>query len=204
MSPVDLVKDLRLLYGPPATAVSVLTVPPMNFLMVDGSGDPNTSAEYREALEALYAVSYGLKFKIKRVDPANDYRVLPLEGLWWTDDVTAAGLWEHKDTWHWTALIAQPEHVTPELVAEAIAEAGKRKSLPALSKLRFEQFDEGLCVQILHIGPYSAERPTIEKLHAFAQAQGYKLRGRHHEIYLGDPRRSAPEKLRTIIRQPVE
>lgn len=204
MSPADLKKDLRFLYSPSATVVSILAVPPANFLMVDGSGDPNTSTEYREAIEALYAVSYGLKFKIKRADPGKDYQVRPLEGLWWTDDVTAPNLWEHKEAFHWTALIAQPEQVTSELVTEVIAEAGKKKKLPALTGLRFERFDEGLCVQIMHIGPWAAERPTIEKLHAFAQAQGYKLRGKHHEIYLGDPRRSAPEKLRTIIRQPVE
>jgi hypothetical protein len=204
MSPVDLKKDLKSLYGPAATAVAIVNVPTINFLMVDGSGDPNTSVEYREAVEALYAVSYGAKFKIKRADPSADFSVMPLEGLWWTDDVTAADLWERKDTWHWTAMIAQPDPVTADVVAEVIAEAGKRKALPALSKLRLERFEEGLCVQIMHIGPYAAERPTIEKLHAFADTQGYKLRGKHHEIYLGDPRRSAPEKLRTIIRQPVE
>jgi len=204
MCALDLKKELKSLYAPAGNAPTVVKVPPINFVMVDGSGDPNTSANYRAALEALYTVSYGAKFKTKRTDPAADYTVMPLEGLWWTDDATLPEMWEHKEEFHWTAMIAQPDYISAETITEVVEEATRKKALPALSKIRLERFEEGLCVQIMYIGPYSAERPTIERLHAFAEAQGYKLRGKHHEIYLGDPRRTAPEKLRTIIRQPVK
>jgi hypothetical protein len=188
-----------------AGRVDVVDVPPITFLMVGGEGDPNGSVPYQQALEALYAASYTLKFALKKAE-GRDYKVGPLEGLWWAPSAGAvpiAELMEHKDTWAWTMMIAQPDDVTAAQVAGAIEQARRKRPLPALDLLRCERFHEGPAAQTLHIGPYAAERPTIERLHAFIREQGYQLRGKHHEIYLGDPRRAAPERLRTIIRQPI-
>ena len=202
MAKLDLKKEFKHLYKPSAREVSVVDVAEMKFLMIDGVGDPNTAPEYQEAMEALYAVSYTLKFKIKKGEAAVDYVVMPLEGLWWTEDMSEFSTID-KDAWEWTAMIVQPDFVTRELVDEVVQEVREKKNPAALSKVRFESYHEGLSVQILHIGPYSEEGPTIEKLHAFAESNGYQLRGKHHEIYLSDPRRTAPEKWKTVIRQPV-
>jgi len=175
----------------------------MNFLMVDGAGNPNTAQEYKDSVEALYSVSYALKFMIKKGEAAVDYGVMPLEGLWWADDMTQFSV-ENKDIWKWTAMIVQPEYVTKDVFMKAIEQVRKRKSLPALPKMRFESFHEGLAAQIMHLGPYSDEDPTIEKLHNFIGKQGHELREKHHEIYLTDPQKSAPEKMKTVIRQPVK
>ena len=199
----DVKKDLKHLYQPSAKEFSVVDVPEMGFLMVDGQGDPNTSQEYQEAIEALYTVAYQLKFTIKKQDPELDFVVPPLEGLWWVQDM-AEFTTEDKDAWLWTAMIYQPDHVTKELFDEAVQQVREKKNPAALPLLRLERYHEGLSVQILYFGPYADEGPTIEKLHAFAREKGYQLRGKHHEIYLSDPRRTAPEKLRTVIRQPVE
>ncbi|MFB0551290.1 MAG: GyrI-like domain-containing protein, partial [Nitrososphaeria archaeon] len=177
-------------------------VPEMNFLMVDGKGDPNTSQEYKDAIEALYPVSYALKFMVKRRE-GSDYVVMPREGLWWADDVTEFTM-ENKDAWKWTSMIMQPERVTEDLVQEAFDQVENKRGPPALSRMRFESFHEGLSAQITHIGPFSAEGPTIEKLHNFIKENGYELRGKHHEIYLSDPRRAKPEKMKTVIRQPIK
>ena len=203
MPKIDLKKELKHLYQPTAKEVAVVDVPEMNFLMIDGAGDPNTSQEYQDAIEALYAVAYTLKFMVKKRDPQVDYVVPPLEGLWWAQEMDAFSM-EDKDAWKWTAMIMQPEVVTRELVEEAVQEVARKKDPPALPKIRFESYPEGLSVQIMHIGPYSEEAPTIQKLHAFAQQNGYQLRGKHHEIYLSDPRRTAPDRLKTVIRQPVQ
>ncbi len=202
MEKVDLKRTLKNLYGSSTKAASFVDVPAMSFLMVDGKGDPNTAQEYRNAIEALYSVAYTLKFMVKQGPTAVDYGVMPLEGLWWSDDMDdfLAG---RKDNWQWTAMIMQPEYVTEELFEEAVQRAAKKKELPALSKVRLEQFAEGRAAQIMHIGPYSAERPAIEKLHAFILENGCELFGKHHEVYLGDFRKAAPDKLQTIIRQPV-
>ncbi|TKJ29790.1 MAG: hypothetical protein CEE40_07405 [Chloroflexi bacterium B3_Chlor] len=202
MVKIDFKKELKHLYRPSAKEVALVDVPEMNFLMIDGRGDPNTSQEYQEALEALYAVSYALKFMVKKSEATVDYVVMPLEGLWWTEDMTEFSM-DDKDIWKWTAMIMQPEYVTRAFVDEALREVEEKKNPPALSKTRFESYHEGLAVQIMHIGPYSEEAPTIEKLHAFARERGYQLRGKHHEIYLSDPRRTAPDRLKTVIRQPV-
>ena len=174
----------------------------MNFLMVDGAGNPNTAQEYKDAVEALYSVSYTLKFMIKKGETAIDYGVMPLEGLWWADDMTQFSV-ENKDIWKWTSMIMQLKHATEDLFNKAIEQVKKKKSLPALPKMRLESFHEGLAAQIMHLGPYSAEGPTVERLHNFIRDNGYELSGRHHEIYLTDPQRSAPEKMKTVIRQPV-
>jgi hypothetical protein len=165
-------------------------------------GDPNTSADYQGALEALYALSYTLKFAVKKGKDGVDFAVMPLEGLWWTEDMTKFSP-ERKDIWQWTAMIMQPEYVTDGLFLEARRQVAKKKDTPSLAKVSFGRFHEGLCAQVMYIGPYSAEGPTITMLHDYIKGQGRQLRGKHHEIYLGDPRRSAPEKLKTIIRQPV-
>jgi hypothetical protein len=202
MAKIDLKKELKHLYKPSAKEVVVVDVPPMSFLMIDGSGDPNTAQEYQDAVETLYAVAYALKFAVKKGEEAIDYAVMPLEGLWWTDDMSDFSV-DNKDIWKWTAMIMQPEYVTQDQVDETLPQVEKKKNPAALSKLRFEIFHEGLSVQVMHIGPWSAEGPTVERMHNFAKEKGYELRGRHHEIYLSDPRRTAQERLKTVVRQPV-
>jgi len=200
---IDLRKELKHLYNPSSKQIAIVDVPEMNFLMIDGQGDPNTSVAYRNAVEALYAVSYTLKFMVKQGYQAVDYAVMPLEGLWWVDDMTQFSMHD-KDAWKWTSMIMQPEYVTAELFQEALRQVKKKKDLPALSGMRFESFHEGQAAQILYFGPYSDEGPTIERIHRFILEQGRRLRGRHHEIYLSDPRRTAPPKLKTVIRQPFD
>ncbi len=202
MQKIDLKKELKHLYSPSAKDVMIVDIPEMNFLMVDGEGDPNTAQAFREAIEALYGVSFTLKFMIKK-EQAIDYTVMPLEGLWWTDDMTQFST-ENKDIWKWTAMIMQPEYVRANLLERAMEAVGKKKNPPALSEIRFESFHEGLSAQIMHIGPYAAEGPTIERLHRAVREKGHVLTGRHHEIYLSDPRKAAPEKMKTVIRQPVK
>ena len=202
MEKVDFKKELKHLYGASVKEPTIADVPGMNFLMVDGFGDPNMQ-EYQEAIETLYAVSYALKFMVKKGEQAVDYGVLPLEGLWWVDDMTQFSE-DNKEAWKWTSMIMQPEYVTEELFNRAVEEVSKKKNPPALPKLRFENFHEGVTVQLMHIGPYSAEKPNIERLHRFIEEKGHELRGKHHEIYLTDPRRMSPEKMRTILRQPVK
>jgi hypothetical protein len=198
---VDFRKELKSLYYPSSKQVEQVKVPKMNYIMVDGKGDPNTSQQYQQAVEALFAVSYSLKFMVKKGKQALDYAVMPLEGQWWSLDMANFSLGP-KDDWLWNSMIMQPHFVDDSLFRQAVAQVAK-KNLPSLSKLRFESLHEGLCAQIMHLGPYSEEKPTIEKLHSCIKQNGYVLSGRHHEIYLSDPRKSAPEKMKTIIRQPI-
>ena len=201
MAKLDLKKQYRELYNPSAKECSLVDVPELSFLMIDGAGDPNTADEYRDALEALYAMSYTLQF-FSKIELDLDYVVMALEGLWWADDMESFTEGD-KASWQWTALMMQPDHLTEAHVEAAREEVRRKKDPVALDLMRFERFTEGLSVQIMHIGPYAEEAPTIARLHEFAADSGYDLRDKHHEIYLGDPRRTAPEKLRTIIRQPV-
>lgn len=194
-------KEFQHLYTASPTKVSLIEVPPLNFLMVDGAGDPNSSSAYQEAIQALFSLSFTLKFRVKAAMGIN-YSVMPLEGLWWSDEPAGFRMGE-KAGWCWTAMMLQPAVITSELVAEAKEELRKKKDLPALDKVHFETFHEGLCAQIMHVGPYDAEGPTIARLHAFITENGYEPWGKHHEIYMSDPRRSAPEKWKTILRQPV-
>ena len=205
MPPLDLVKLHKPLYQPSAKHPAIVEVPDLAFLMVDGRGDPETAEPYHQALEALYSVAYTLKFTLKKTDPERDFKVAPLEGLWWADEEapTMADLQRDRDAWNWTMMIALPDAVTSVEVAAAREAAARKSELPAAPLLRLERFEEGLAAQIMHVGPYAEEAPTIERLHAFADAEGYELRGRHHEIYLGDPRRTAPERLKTVLRHPV-
>lgn len=205
MTKIDFKKKLKEYYsGVSAKEVTIVEVPPMNFLMIDGKGYPGTSQEYQDAMETLYPVSYTLKFMIKK--KGKDYVVMPLEGLWWADDMTVftSEFMEKKDEWKWTSMVMQPDFITGEMVELAIDEVKKKKNPTALPKLRFEQYDEGLAAQILYFGSYSDEGPTVEHLHEFIEEKGYERSGKHHEIYLSDPRRTKPEKLKTIIRQPIK
>jgi len=184
----------------------MVDVPTMHFLSVDGEGDPNTSADYAAAVEALFSLSYAAKFAVKKGSLGIDYGVMPLEGLWWADDMEDF-LTGDRSGWQWTMMIMQPEFVTPELIEEVTASvatkaAAKKKLLPALSKVRFAAFTEGAAAQTLHVGPFTTEGPTIERVHRFIADAGKALSGKHHEIYLSDIRRADPAKWRTVIRQP--
>ena len=200
MTKIDLKKELKELYRAKAEC-SIVDVPELAYLMIDGSGDPNTAQEYRDAVSALYSVAYKTKF-IAKADTGSDHTVMPLEGLWWTDDMADFSM-DDKSNWKWTMLIAQPDHVSAGHVAEAIEHAASKKKLQAATAVRLERWKEGRAAQLLHIGPYADEAPNIEKLHAFIAESGLSLRDKHHEIYLSDPSRVAPEKMKTIIRQPV-
>ncbi len=201
MLKIDFKKEMKDLYRASAKAVANVSVPAMNYLMIDGNGSPNTAKSYQDAIQALYALAYGLKFKIKRGATGIDYGVMPLEGLWWVDDLRDL---ENKDKWNWTMMIMQPRYVTAKLVKETLAENAQKKNLTALSLVRFESLREGKAAQILHLGSYADEKPTIDKLHEFVWGNGYKLRAKHHEIYLSDARKTAPAKLKTILRHPIE
>ena len=202
MEKIDYKRRFKLLYSAPAKTPVVVEVPRLNFIMIDGSGDPNGSEPFQRAVEALFSVSYAVKFMIKKGPDPVDYGVMPLEGLWWADDMTdfAAG---NKAGWKWSLMIMQPELVTAELIAAAGEQARAKKDLPALDQLRFESLQEGLSAQVMHVGPFAEEGPTVQRLHHYIEENGYTRRGRHREIYLSDLRRAAPERLRTIIRQPI-
>jgi hypothetical protein len=199
----DYKKVKKDLYYPSDKKASVVDVPRMNFLMVDGKGDPNSSQEYKDALEALFPVSYKTKF-ISKKENNQDYVVMPLEGLWWTDEMNEFSI-EDKGSWKWTAMIMQPDFITEELINKAIDEVETKKNPSSISKIRFEKFSERLSAQIMHMGPYGdAEASTVENLHNFIENSGYKRRNKHHEIYISDMRRTKPESLKTVIRQPIE
>ena len=198
---VDFKRELRELYSASRNPTFV-EVPELQFARVDGHGDPNEAPEYAEAVQALFSVSYTARFALKRAPDGLDYGVMPLEGLWWAQDMSAFTT-SDKSSWDWTMMIMQSEQVTGEVFDDACAAASKKKSLPAIERLRLEPFSEGRSAQLLHVGPYATEGPTIQRLHAFIADRGCEPVGKHHEIYLNDPSRTAPEKLRTIIRQPV-
>jgi hypothetical protein len=198
----DLKKALKELFAPKAGEFSSVTVPPLNYLMVDGHGNPNTSADYVAAIEALYAVSYTLKFFSKK-ELDRDYVVPPLEGLWWAEDPDAFRS-HQKDDWDWTMMIMVPEWLAADQVRNGIDAAQAKKPGLDLAGLRFESLEEGPCVQIMHVGSYDDETPTLLRLHdEYLPQAGLKERGKHHEIYLSDPRKTDPAKLRTVLRQPV-
>jgi hypothetical protein len=202
MTKVDLKKELKQLYQASAKDVVQVEVPTFKFLMVDGKGDPTTSQEYAQAVEALFSVSYTAKFMIKKGPQKLDYSVMPLEGLWWADDMSAF-VANDRANWKWTMMIMQPHFVANEVIESAIAAVRSKKRLSSIDKLRLEEFSEGRCAQVLHVGPFSEEGPTIERLHAFIDARS-GLTGKHHEIYLSDIRRADPRKWKTIIRQPMQ
>lgn len=201
MPKIDLRKDLKHLYKPSPKLVATVDVPTMRFLMIDGQGDPNNSTKYAEAVEALFSVSYTAKFCVKRSSSAVDYSVMPLEGLWWSDDWSSFTSGD-RSAWKWTMMIMQPDFASDDTVNSAIEQVRAKKSLDAINFLRLESFAEGLCAQTLHIGPFSDEGPTIKRVHAHIESTA-KLRGKHHEIYLSDIRRAVPGKWKTVIRQPM-
>jgi hypothetical protein len=200
MEKVDFKKLMKPYWQPPVGKFVIIEVPRLNFLKVDGKGDPNSAAAYKSAVQWLYSVSYGLKFGSKAA--GRDYGVAPLEGLWWAEDMTSFASGD-KSNWLWTAMIMQPDWIDAAAYEAAVAKArGKLGEQP--TSLRLEPFEEGLSVQTMHIGPYAAEGPTIARLHQeFLPANGLVESGHHHEIYISDPGRTAPEKLKTVIRQPV-
>jgi hypothetical protein len=201
MSKVDLKRDQRDLYNPPVGRYVEVAVPPMRYLAVDGHGSPVTSAAYRDAIEALFTAAYAAKF-LSRNDLDRDYVVMPLEGLWWAEDMATFRTRE-KERWSWRMLIRQPDWLTDPILAAAIEQA-QRKGADAAGLLHVVDLDEGRCVQTMHIGSYDDEGPTLAYLHdEYLPGQGLREAGLHHEIYLSDARRIAPEKLRTILRQPV-
>lgn len=202
MDAFDIKKERRDLYAPRHGEFALVDVPELSFLMVDGRGNPNTAPAYREAVEALYSVSYAVRFAAKK-QLGRVHVVAPLEGLWWAEDPEVF-LTGSKDDWSWTMMIHQPDWIAPELVAEALDTTAKKKDLPALERLRFERYAEGLSTQTLHLGSYDEEAPVIARMHReFLPARNLLLRGKHHEIYLGDPRKVEAAKLRTVLRQPV-
>ncbi len=202
MSKVDLKKDLKHLYSPPAS-FSLVDVPPLRYLMADGHGDPNSAPEYAQAVQALYAVAYKLKFLSKN-QTGQDYVVMPLEGLWWAADMSAFTTARDKTAWDWTMMILQPDWIGQEMLEGVVGQLARQKDLPALPLVRLETYHEGLAVQILHIGSYEEEAPVLQQLHReYLPENGLEPAGKHHEIYLGDPRKVVPEKLKTVLRQPV-
>ena len=203
MQKIDFKKELKHLYKPSPKNVEIVNVPKMNFLMIDGKGDPNISQEFKDAVESLFALAYRIKFSIKQSEQAIDYSVLPLEGLWWTDDMSKFSA-EDKSSWKWTLMIMQPEFVADELVRQCTQELQLKKDLVALSKIRLQSFEEGKAAQIMHIGPFSEEGPTVERVHQFIEKDGSERIGKHHEIYLSDIRRGNPANWKTVIRQPMK
>jgi len=207
MEKLDLKKDLKYLYAPSAKKITFVDVPAMNFAMIDGAIEPDqgpgTSPLFQENMMALYGAAYTLKFttKLRKENPV-DYPVMALEGLWWTE--SGAFDVDRPESWTWILMILQPDHITQEMFQEALRQLEKKRPNPALARLRLERFREGLCIQVMHVGPYATEPATMARMRSFALEQGYRYRGLHHEIYLGDPRRSAPEKLKTVLRQPVQ
>ncbi|HEY4688794.1 MAG TPA: GyrI-like domain-containing protein [Anaerolineae bacterium] len=204
---LDLRKQYKHLYQPSAKQATIVDVPEFNFVMIDGviepGETPDTSTAFQHAFQALYGTSFTLKFmsKLRKRNPI-DYTIMALEGVWWVD----SGQFDFakKEPWRWTMMMMQPDHITAEMFQEALEQLRtKGRGGPALDHLRLERFHEGPSVQIMHVGPYAEEPATIEKMHAFARENGYQLRGKHHEIYLGDPRRAKPERLKTVLRHPV-
>ncbi len=202
MEKIDYKKEKRTLYKPTKRAVVEVSVPSMNYLMIDGAGDPNSSS-FGNAVEALYAVAYTIKFMVKKSDLEVDYKVMPLEGLWWADDMSKFSV-ENKADWNWTAMIMQPDLVTEEMFMEACQTVASKKNPVDLAKVRFESLTEGRSAQVMHIGPFSEEGPQVGRIHTFIKNHHGKPAGKHHEIYLSDIRKAAPENWKTVIRQPFE
>lgn len=211
MRTIDLKKQFKYLYQPSAKKIEAVQVPNLQFAMIDGAiekgSEPGKSPTFAEATQALYSLSYTLKFMLKRrrTNPI-DYPVMALEGLWWVED----GFFDItiKDNWFYTLMIMQPDVITKEIFEEAREQVRKKKGdSDMLDKVRLAHFEEGLCVQVMHIGPYATEPATIERMREFMAENGLKdnvgPNGKHHEIYMSDPRKAAPDKMKTVLRHPV-
>ena len=204
---VDWKKKWKHLYKPPTGKVVLVEVPEIQYLMVEGHGDPNISQEYKDTFGIIYPVAYTLKFMSK--GKGKDYVVMPPEALWWADDMNDF-LTGNKDNWNWLSIMMIPNNITEEMFNEAVEQVRTKKAdelPPTFSKLRFEKYNEGKAAQIMHIGPFSEEHENIMKIHQFIKEQGGSFDGKvwgqyHHEIYLSDPRRAKPERMKTVIRQP--
>ncbi len=204
MAKLDLKRELKHLYAPSAKQVSVVDVPTLSYLTVDGQGDPNEAPAYAQAVEALFSLSYAIKFAVKK-SLGQDYAVMPLEGLWWSDDLavfTSGDRSQGRSLWRWRMMVLQPDLVTEELFRAVSRDLAERKRLPALKLVELTAFSEGSSAQVLHVGPFSEEGPTIERLHQHILGLGHHLSGKHHEIYLSDIRKADPARWRTVIRQP--
>ena len=200
-TPTPFADGVMRLYRPSPPGPRIVEVPEIAFLSIDGAGDPASSPEYTAAVGALYSVSYAVRFDLKRDGLV--YSVMPLEGLWATD--VTGDVWASRDAWRWTMQIAQPDAATDEVIDRAMATASSKQPAAVLDRIRFQRVTEGRAVQLLHRGAYGeAERPSVEALHAFIADAGLTAHGRHHEVYIGDARRAAPERLRTLLRQPIE
>jgi hypothetical protein len=198
----DLKKSLDA-YQAKVGQVRVLDVPDLQYLMIDGHGDPNTSPAFAEAVEALYPVAYALKFAAKR-ELGRDFVVMPLEGQWWAEDMSSFTAERDKARWDWTLMIMQPDWIDEDMFTAAVERAGTKGPPARLGDLRLEPLSEGRCVQTLHVGTFDDEADVLARMHdEFIPGNGLRMVGRHHEIYLSDLRRVAPEKRRTILRQPV-
>ncbi len=207
MEKIDFKKIYKPVYTALATKPAIIHVPELAFIMVDGEGNPNDNPRFDQAMQTLYGIAYTLKMgwkfeKIERPDGYVDFSVPPPEALWWMADGGDFDM-ERKGDWRWTMLLAVPDFFNKNMVDDAATSIRLKKGENALAPYRLERWEEGPCVQIMHLGPYDAEAPTIEKMHRFAKENGYSLHGKHHEIYLNDPRRTAPDKIKTILRQPV-
>ena len=203
MAEIDFRKTLERLYNPPIGEFASVEVPPMQFVKVDGEGDPNTAPAYRSAVEWLYGVSYAMKFAAK-AELGKDYVVPPLEGVWWADDPMSFVM-RQKDRWRWTMMIMAPDFVVPAMFENALAKTARKHRRPPPQSLRLEPYDEGLSLQTLHVGSYDDEGPILARLHAEVMPnREMTFNGPHHEIYLSDPRRTEPARLKTILRQPVK
>ncbi len=202
MKIIDLKKEMKPMFTASAKKVTYVDVPEMNFLMIDGKGDPNAD-EFQQAANAIYSVAYTLKFMLKKGPQQIDYPVMALEGLWGMQHGAAFEMGA-RDKWEWTLMIMKPKIITRAMVDEAKALAAKKKDLPNIDKILFKPFHEGYAAQIMHIGPYATELETVKRMDDEVRAAGYTFVGRHHEIYMGDPRRTAPERLKTILRHAVK
>jgi hypothetical protein len=201
MKRIDLRRDFRDLYRPSALEIEMVRIPKLQYLMIDGEGSPNSGEGFPQAVQALYVTAYTLKFMLKN-EMKVDFPVMALEGLWWAKHPEAFRL-KRWDDWRWTLMIMQPGLVTKTHLKKALTLAFEKKGLPELRRVRLESFTEGLALQLMHVGPYDKEGPAIDRLHSFAAERKLKLVGKHHEIYLSDPRRVNPAKMKTILRHPV-
>ena len=203
MKKIDHKKELSTFYKQPKNKISIVELPTLQFLMIDGKKDPNNSPEYSDAVGALYAIAYKLKFMIKKSSLEINYSVMPLEGLWWAEDMSQFTL-DNRENWLWTMMIMQPDFVTQDMFIDAVEIAKKKKDNPLIDSVRFSTFSEGSCMQIFHQGPYGeGEIETIAKLHQKIEEEGFKKTGKHHEIYFNSPLKTTPENLKTIVRQPI-
>jgi hypothetical protein len=202
MAKIDFKKKYKALYNQKGNTITIVDVPELQYLTVDGKGDPNTSLDFSDSMQTLYSLAYTIKFAVKKKKPSRDYSVMPSEGLWWMEDMASFTV-ERKNEWLWTLMILQPDFITQNDLDRAVDVLEKKKPNRLLRNVKLVAFNEGKSAQLLYIGSFADEGATIQKLHTHIQEHGYITNGKHHEIYFSDPRKTAPSKLKTIIRQPI-